>query len=87
MSAEEALEIGYVSAIVPEEELLEAARAEATSYLAGSPFSHERIKDLVYSGLGRELPTSNAQRAADPSPQVRSSPKVDNPNQKKGNDG
>lgn len=56
VSAEEALEMGYVSAIVPDEELLEAARSEAKSYLAGSPFSHERIKELVYAGLGREQP-------------------------------
>jgi len=56
VSAEEALEMGYLSAIVPEDELIEAARAEAKSFLAGSPFSHERIKALVYGGLGRDLP-------------------------------
>ncbi len=56
VSAQEALEMGYVSAVVSDDELMDVAYREAESYLAGSPFSHERIKELVYAGLGRELP-------------------------------
>jgi enoyl-CoA hydratase len=55
LGAAEALEIGYVSAIVEPDDLADAARAEATRYLAGSPFSQRLIKDLVYRGLGRDL--------------------------------
>lgn len=55
MEAEEAHECGYVQALVDPEQLAEAARAEAHSYLEGSPFSHRRIKELVYRGLERDV--------------------------------
>jgi enoyl-CoA hydratase/carnithine racemase len=55
MEADEALECGYVQAVVEPEQLAEAARAEAQSYLEGSPFSHRRIKQLVYQGLERDV--------------------------------
>ncbi|MBI1181920.1 MAG: enoyl-CoA hydratase/isomerase family protein [Alphaproteobacteria bacterium] len=53
LSAEEALEIGYVGAVVAPEDLLAAARAEAETFLRGSPFALTRIKALVYEGLER----------------------------------
>jgi enoyl-CoA hydratase/carnithine racemase len=53
VSAEEALALGYVSQVVPPEECLPAARELARSFLAGSPFSHRHMKDLVYRGLAR----------------------------------
>lgn len=55
MEADEALEVGYVQALVAPEELAEAARTEAQSYLEGSPFSHRRIKELVYRGLEKDV--------------------------------
>ena len=53
LSAEEALALGYVTRVVSPEECLPAARELAKSFLAGSPFSHERMKALVYRGLAR----------------------------------
>ena len=55
LSAEEALALGYVSRVVPPEELANAARAEASRFLQGSPFSQRRIKDLLYAGMERGL--------------------------------
>ena len=55
LSAEEALRLGYVSAVVAPDELQERARAEARGFLVGSPFSHVRIKSLVYEGLSRDV--------------------------------
>jgi enoyl-CoA hydratase len=51
VSAAEALEIGYVAAVVPPEELMAAAAAEAQRFLRGSPFAIQRVKELVYRGL------------------------------------
>jgi enoyl-CoA hydratase len=53
IAAEEALALGYVSRVVPPEACLPAARELAQSFLAGSPFSHRRMKELVYRGLER----------------------------------
>jgi enoyl-CoA hydratase len=53
VGAEEALALGYVTRVVSPEECLPAARELAKSFLAGSPFSHERMKALVYRGLAR----------------------------------
>ncbi|MEM9148828.1 MAG: enoyl-CoA hydratase-related protein, partial [Pseudomonadota bacterium] len=55
VSAEEALEMQYVSALFEPEDLLQEARGLATTILQGSPFSHSRIKHLVYEGLGNEV--------------------------------
>lgn len=55
LSAEAALEIGYVDEVVEPGELLGKARALATAILRGSPFSHARIKHLVYEGLGSDV--------------------------------
>jgi enoyl-CoA hydratase len=53
VSAEEALALGYVAQLVPPEQCLPAAREAARAFLAGSPFSHRLMKDLVYRGLDR----------------------------------
>ncbi len=55
LSAEEALEIGYVDRLVASEALLDAAFELAREIAQGSPFSHARIKSLVYEGLGSEV--------------------------------
>lgn len=56
ISADEALKMGYLTAVVPSEDLATAARAEAERFLQGSPMSHRLMKQLVYEGLGRDLP-------------------------------
>lgn len=53
LSAERALEIGYVSAVVSPDELRSTAIKLAERLTKGSPFSIRRIKELVYSGLGK----------------------------------
>jgi enoyl-CoA hydratase/carnithine racemase len=55
LSAEEALEIGYVDQLVASENLLDEARSLAAAIAKGSPFSHTRIKALIYEGLGSEV--------------------------------
>jgi len=50
LSAQQALEIGYVSQLVEPEALAEAARAEARRF-SGSPLSMKLIKELLYRGL------------------------------------
>lgn len=63
LSADEALELGYVCAVVPPDDLLEAALAEAERYHGGSPRSHRLTKALVYDGLTRPvLEHQNASR-------------------------
>ncbi len=57
LGADDALALGYVSAVVAPEELLPAARVEAERYLAGSPLSHRLVKQLVYDGLARDVGT------------------------------
>ena len=53
VEAEEALALGYVSRVVAPEACLPAARELAQSFLAGSPLSQRRMKELVYRGLDR----------------------------------
>jgi enoyl-CoA hydratase len=55
LSAEEALAIGYVDQLVAPNALQDEARSLARAILKGSPFSHARIKALVYEGLGSEV--------------------------------
>jgi enoyl-CoA hydratase len=55
LEAAEALAIGYANEIVAPENLAEAARTEAKRYLASSPFSIKRMKDLVWHGLERDV--------------------------------
>ncbi len=55
LTAEEALQIGYVDQVVPSEDLAGAALALARKIAEGSPFSQSRIKAMVYEGLGAEV--------------------------------
>ncbi|HEY1426835.1 MAG TPA: enoyl-CoA hydratase-related protein [Caulobacteraceae bacterium] len=55
LEAAEAREIGYVAELVEPEALMDAARAEARRYLASSPFSLKRMKELVWRGLERDV--------------------------------
>src|SRR5262249_5231028 len=55
LSAQEALAIGYVAQLVPSAELLPTVLALAKTIAAGSPFSQQRIKALVYEGLGADV--------------------------------
>jgi len=54
LEAEEAKAIGYVAEMVSPEALMDAAIAEAKRYLASSPFSLTRIKELVWQGMARD---------------------------------
>ena len=55
ITADDALAMGYVSAVVAPDDLLAAARTEAQRFLVGSPMSQRLIKALVYEGLGRDV--------------------------------
>lgn len=55
ISAREAHELKYVSGVCEPEDLLDEARKIAEAIMEGSPFSHTRIKRLVYEGLGNEV--------------------------------
>jgi enoyl-CoA hydratase len=60
LEADEALAIGYAAKVVTPEDLAEAAQAEARLYLASSPFSLKRMKELVWHGLERDVGTHMA---------------------------
>ncbi|MEQ8857432.1 MAG: enoyl-CoA hydratase-related protein [Pseudomonadales bacterium] len=55
LSADAALELGYLDALVDADALQSQARQLAHAILQGSPFSHARIKALVYEGLGTDV--------------------------------
>ena len=55
LTADEALALGYVTRVVPSDDLAAAATELATRILAGSPHSHRLMKQLVYEGLGRDV--------------------------------
>ncbi len=55
LSADEALELGFLHRIVESESLLDEANALARAMLKSSPFSLRRIKSLVYEGMGAEV--------------------------------
>jgi enoyl-CoA hydratase/carnithine racemase len=55
VAADAALDMGYVAAIVEPDVLQAEARALALAIAEGSPFSHARIKALVYEGLGSDV--------------------------------
>lgn len=55
ITAAEAKELTYVSKVVEPENLLEEAKKMANIIVQGSPFSHRRIKSLVYEGLGIDI--------------------------------
>lgn len=56
LSAEEALELGYVIRVVEPEDLLGQAVDEARRLSRGSPFSARLVKELIYRGLERSVP-------------------------------
>lgn len=55
LEAEEAKAIGYANEVVAPEALPGAANNEAKRYLASSPFSIRRMKELVWHGLERSV--------------------------------
>jgi len=55
LSAADALRVGFVSAVVEPSGLLEAARAEAERFVAGSPFAIERTRRLFYAAMGADV--------------------------------
>jgi enoyl-CoA hydratase len=55
LEADDALRAGYVAKVVPPDQLLEAAREEARSYLSGAGSVLQEIKQLVYEGLQRPV--------------------------------
>jgi enoyl-CoA hydratase/carnithine racemase len=55
LEAQEAFEMGYVEDILAPDELNGAAWTLAAEIAKASPFSHARIKSLVYEGLGSEV--------------------------------
>jgi enoyl-CoA hydratase/carnithine racemase len=55
LTADEALALGYVLAVVPADDLLTTADSLARRILAGSPLSHRLVKQLVYEGYGRDV--------------------------------
>lgn len=55
LEAAEAQAIGYANQIVTPEALMETAMAEAHRYLKSSPFSLQRMKQLVWRGLERDV--------------------------------
>ncbi len=52
LSAQQAVELGYVDELVSPEELDQAAQSLGERIAQNSPFSTTRIKQLVYEGLG-----------------------------------
>lgn len=55
ISAEQALDLGYVTAVVQPDELLSAATEEARRLSSGSPFAARLAKELIYRGLERGI--------------------------------
>jgi enoyl-CoA hydratase/carnithine racemase len=51
LSADQALQLGYVAEIVDSDQLLDRARAIASEIAGGSPHSQRLIKSLVHGGL------------------------------------
>jgi enoyl-CoA hydratase len=55
LPAEEALALGFVTAVVEPGDLLDAALELAATLSAGSPLATGLVKRLVYDGLGRDV--------------------------------
>jgi enoyl-CoA hydratase/carnithine racemase len=55
LTALDAVALGFAISYVEPDELMDAARAEARRYLAGSPFAIRHAKALVYAGLERSM--------------------------------
>lgn len=55
IDAAEAHRLGFVHHLVEPDDVLQVARAQATRFLASSPFSLRRMKALLYEGLGADV--------------------------------
>ncbi|TDJ42937.1 MAG: hypothetical protein E2O54_00835 [Gammaproteobacteria bacterium] len=55
LSAERALELGCVDAVVAPEALQEHCMALAKTIASGSPFALQRIKSMLYAGLESDV--------------------------------
>jgi enoyl-CoA hydratase/carnithine racemase len=55
ISADEALALGYVVAVVPPDAVVEAACKEARRMSQGSPLAIRLAKELIYRGLERNM--------------------------------
>jgi enoyl-CoA hydratase/carnithine racemase len=55
ISAQEAHELKFVSGVYESDELDDRTQQLTSAILQGSPFSHQRIKALVYEGLGNDV--------------------------------
>lgn len=55
VSAERALEMGLLNAVVPRDELLDAARGYAARIVANAPLAVQATKRSVWEGLGMDL--------------------------------
>ena len=55
LSAQDALDIGYIDELLPSSELAASAQAMASRIAKNSPFSHKRVKSLVYEGLAGDV--------------------------------
>ena len=55
ISATEAYELKFISGVYEPKDLERKTKKLTDSVLMGSPFSHRRIKSLVYNGLGSEV--------------------------------
>ena len=55
ITADDALSLGYVMGVYEPDDLMNQAHLLATAILQGSPFSHQRIKHLLYEGLGLDV--------------------------------
>jgi enoyl-CoA hydratase/carnithine racemase len=55
ISAARAMELNFVSGVFDSEELDDQTNVLTQAILQGSPFSHQRIKTLVYEGLGNNV--------------------------------
>lgn len=55
LTADEARQLGFVHDVVASDELAGAARDLAERIAKNSPFSHRRMKSMVYAGLGSDV--------------------------------
>ncbi len=67
ISAEEGLRLGFVSELVPHEQLQDRVDAICADILANAPLAVRLTKELAMWGLDRTLAEANAQQAQQPS--------------------
>jgi enoyl-CoA hydratase/carnithine racemase len=56
LEAQEALALGYVTAVFPPDAVVDAACNEARRLSRGSPLAGRLVKELVYAGLAQSVP-------------------------------